>query len=198
MRLARAAAIGALLLVSPSHARADWLITPYLGMGFAGETTFLVLGRGAGESKLTLGASVALLSDGLLGLEADVAHTPRFFQGDDPLELVESSRVTTIGGNLIVAAPLGLTRESLRPYLVGGLGLMQVRTNDIANIFPVDLDLLGLSLGGGAIGLLSERTGVRFDLRHLKAITGEDGPLAAEGVSRLSFWRASLGVIIRY
>ena len=198
MRLARAAALGALLLLSASDARADWLITPYLGMGFAGETTFLVLGRGAGESKLTMGASVALLSDGLLGLEADVAHTPRFFKGEDPLRLVESSRVTTIGGNIIVAAPLGLTRESLRPYLVGGLGLMQARLDDIADIFPLDKDLLGLSLGGGAIGLLSERTGVRFDLRHMKAISGEDGPLAAEGTSRLSFWRASLGLIIRY
>lgn len=198
MRLVRAAAVGALLLISPSTAAADWLITPYLGMGFAGETTFLTFGRGAGESKLTLGASVALLSDGFLGLEADVAHMPRFFQGDDPFELITSSRVTTLGGNVVVAAPLSLTRESLRPYLVGGLGLIQVRIDNIINFVPFERDLLGLTLGGGAIGSLNERAGVRFDLRHLKAITGEDGPFAAEGVSRFSFWRASLGAFIRY
>jgi hypothetical protein len=168
-------------------------------MGFAGETNFLVLGRGAGDSKLTLGGSVALLSDGVLGIEADVGHTPGFFKRDnDALRLVTSSRVTTLGGNVIVAAPLAVTRESLRPYLVGGLGLMQARSDDLVSLFPLDKDLLGLTLGGGAIGLLSERTGVRFDLRHLKAISGEDGPLAAEGASRLSFWRASLGVIVRY
>jgi hypothetical protein len=172
---------------------------PFLGMGFAGETTFLVLGRGAGDSKLTLGGSVALLSDGLLGIEADVGHTPGFFKRDgDPLRLVTSSRVTTLGGNVILAAPLAVTRESLRPYLVGGLGLMQARSDDLVSLFPLDKDLLGLTIGGGAIGLLSERTGVRFDLRYIKAITGEDGPLAAEGTSRLSFWRASLGVIVRY
>lgn len=168
-------------------------------MGFAGETSFLVLGRGAGESKLTLGGSVALLSDGVLGIEADVGHTPGFFKADaDPLGLVTSSRVTTVGGNLIVAAPLAVTRESLRPYLVGGLGLLQARADNIISFEPVDKDLLGLTVGGGAIGLLSARTGVRFDLRHIKAISGEDGPLAADGTSRLSFWRASLGVIIRY
>ena len=174
---------------------------PFVGVGFAGETTFLVLGRGAGESKLTLGGSVALVSDGLLGIEADVAHTPGFFKNDKdplPLRLVTSSRVTTVGGNLIIATPLAVTRESLRPYLVGGLGLMQARIDDLVSVFPLDKNLLGLSLGGGAIGLFSERTGVRFDLRHLKAITGEDGPLAADGTSRLSFWRASVGVIIRY
>jgi hypothetical protein len=199
MRLGRAAALGALLLLHSSQASADWLITPFVGMAFAGETSFLLLGRGAGESKLTFGGSVVLLSDSLLGLEADVAHSPGFFKkDDDPLGLVTASRVTTLGGNLIVAAPLTVTRESLRPYLVGGLGVMQARADDIISLEPVDKDLLALTIGGGAIGLLSERTGVRFDLRHLKAITGEDGPFAAEGTSRLSFWRASVGVILRY
>ena len=198
MRLARAAALGARLLLSAAEARADWLITPFLGMGFAGETNFLVFGRGAGESKLTLGGSVALLSDGVLGLEADVGHTPRFFDSDNPFELNTGSRVTTVGGNLIVAAPLSVTRESLRPYLVGGLGLIQARSDDVASLFPLDGNLLGLTVGGGAIGLLTPRTGVRFDLRHLKAISGEDGPFAAERTSRLSFWRASLGLIVRY
>jgi hypothetical protein len=196
MRLGRAAALGALLLFHPSPARADWLITPYLGMGFAGETTFLLLERGAGESKLTFGASVALLGDGFLGVEGDIAHTPGFFQGDDPLGVIQSSRVTTMGGNVMVLAPLVVTRESLRPYLVGGLGLVQVRIRDEIDLIPQNHDVLGLTLGGGAIGMLSERTGVRFDLRHLKAVTGPSSP--AEGTSRLSFWRASLGVIIRY
>jgi hypothetical protein len=149
-----------------------------------------------GNKKLTLGGSVALLSDGLLGLEADFAHTPGFFQGNALPGLVRSSRVTTLHGNVVVAAPLALTRESLRPYVVGGLGLIQARTGDL--VFPLEKDLLGLSLGGGAIGLISERTGLRFDVRRLKAISGEDGPLARPGRSRLSFWRVSAGVILRY
>src|SRR5262245_54546786 len=111
MRLGRGAALGTLLLLCASRAQADWLITPFLGMGFAGETTFLVLERGAGESKLTIGGSFALVGDGLLGLEADIAHTPNFFQGDDPLGLITSSRVTTVSGNVMLAAPLAITRE---------------------------------------------------------------------------------------
>lgn len=199
MRLGRAAAFGALLLLHSPQASADWLITPFIGMKFSGETTFLVLERGAGERGVTFGGSVALLSNGLLGIEADVAHTSRFFEEDHPpIPLIRSSRVTTIGGNVLVAAPVSFTRESLRPYLVGGLGLIQARVQDLANLLPLKRDLLGLTLGVGANGMLSERTGVRFDLRRLKAITGEGGEFAADGVSRLSFWRASLGVIMRY
>jgi len=183
--------------VAPVDARADWLITPFIGSALGGETTFLVFEQG-GSGKLTIGGSVALLGDGLLGLEADVGHTPGFFQGNDPLGLVLSSRVTTLSGSLVVAAPLTVTRESLRPYVLGGLGLLQARSEDLVGLQPLHQDLLGLVLGGGAIGLVSDRTGVRFDVRHVRAISGEDGPFAPPGRSRLSFWRVSAGVTIRY
>jgi hypothetical protein len=181
----------------PAQASADWLVVPFLGNTFAPETTFLIFEEGAGR-KLTLGASAALMSDGVFGIEGEVGHTPRFFEGSDPLGLVIHSRVTTLSGSLVLAAPLSVTRESLRPYLVGGLGLIQARSSNAGGLFPVTQDLLGLNLGGGAIGFLSPRTGIRFDLRHFKAVTGEDGPLARPGVSRLSFWRATIGVVLRY
>jgi len=197
MRRRLAVALLLLLGSPPATARADWLIIPFLGTSFGGDTNLLIFEEGAGR-KLTLGASVAFLTDGILGLEADVSHTPGFFEGDDPLGLVLTSRVTTVNGNVIVAAPLALTRESLRPYLVGGLGLMQARSKHAAGLFPVEQDLLGLSVGAGAIGFVTERTGLRFDVRHIKAISGTDGPFARPGVSRLSFWRATAGLTIRY
>jgi hypothetical protein len=198
--LIRVATLAILFASAPAAASADWLIMPFLGTAFGGETTFIDLEQGAGQTKLTFGASVALLSDSFLGLEADFGHTPRFFRGDEvPLgPLLVSSRVTTFSGNVVVAAPLTLTRESLRPYLVGGLGLMQARAEDVALILPVEQDLLGLTVGGGAIGMVTPFTGVRFDVRHIKAITGERGQFAREGTSRLSFWRASVALTLRY
>jgi hypothetical protein len=180
-----------------TEARADWLITPFIGTSLAGETNFLVLEEGAG-SRMTLGASVALLTTGIFGVEAEVAHTPKFFEGDDPRGLVLSSRVTTLGGSLLLAAPLALTRESLRPYLVGGLGLLQARLRHAAGVLPLNEDRLGLSVGAGAIGFVTDFTGLRFDVRHIKTISGPDGRFARAGISRLSFWRATVGLTIRY
>jgi hypothetical protein len=205
MRFARAAACSARLAAvtvlcvgaSAAEARADWLITPFVGTSFASETTFLAVEEGAGR-KFTLGGAVALLSDGILGLEAEFSHTPRFFEGSDPLGVVLTSRVTSISGSIVLTVPLSVTRESLRPYLVGGLGLLQARSKDAADFFPLDQDLLGVNIGAGAVGLVSDRTGFRFDLRHIKAASGGDGPLARPGVSRLSFWRATVGVVLRY
>ena len=195
-RVAQLVVALAFVLTAPA-ASADWLITPFIGSSFAPETTFLIFEGGAGR-RLTLGGSIALLGDSLLGLELDLAHTPRFFEGSDPGGLVLTSRVTTLGGNLIVAVPLAVTRESLRPYFVGGMGLIQARSKHAGGLFPVDEDLLGITIGGGAIGFVSERTGLRFDLRHIKAASGADGPFARPGISRLSYWRATAGLVLRY
>jgi hypothetical protein len=185
------------ILVCPSTAAADWLLIPFVGGSFAPETTFLIPEKGAGQ-KLTLGGSVALLSDGVLGLEADVGHTPGFFQGDDPLGLVLSSRVTTVSGSVILAVPLSITRESLRPYVVGGVGLLQTRSRHAGAAIPVEEDLLGAIVGAGAIGMVTFQTGLRFDVRYIKAASGAAGPFAQPGLSRLSFWRASAGLVLRY
>ena len=197
MRWRLAVALLLALSLRPADAYADWLITPFLGNSFAPETTLLVLEAGAGR-KTTFGASVALLGDSLLGVEADIGHTPGFFEGNDPRGLVLTSRVTTLTGNVVIAAPLALTRESLRPYFVGGVGLMEARSTHIGGLFPLDDDLYGLDLGGGAIGFLTRRTGVRFDIRRFRAINGADSPFARPGVSRLSFWRASVGLTLSY
>lgn len=197
--MSRSARVLAALIIwlSPSSAGADWLLTPFIGGSFAPETTFLIFEEGAGRT-LTLGGSVALLSDGIFGIEADFGHTPGFFEGDDPFGLVLSSRVTTLTGSIILAVPLSITRESLRPYVVGGIGLLQARSKHAAGLFPVDKDLLGVTIGAGAIGMVTPRTGLRFDVRYIKAASGADGPLARPGLSRLSFWRGTAGVVLRY
>jgi hypothetical protein len=193
--IALAAAV--LLAAAPSDASADWLLTPFIGGSFAPETTFLIFEEGAGNA-LTLGGSFALLTDGIFGVEVDFGHTPGFFQGDDPRGLVLSSRVTTLPGDVILAVPLSITRESLRPYVIGGVGLLQARSKHAAGLFPVEEDLLGVAVGAGAIGMVTSRTGLRFDVRYLKAASGADGPFARPGLSSLGFWRATAGVVFRY
>lgn len=197
--MSRSARFLAALIVCacPSSAAADWLLTPFIGSSFAPETTLLIFEEGAGRA-LTLGGAAAFLSDGMLGLEAEVGHTAGFFEGSDPRGLVLSSRVTTLTGSLLLAVPLSITRESLRPYLVTGVGLLQARSKHAAGLFPIDQNFLAVDVGAGAIGMIGPRTGLRFDVRYIKAASGADGPFARPGLSRLSFWRGTAGVVLRY
>jgi hypothetical protein len=179
------------------EARADFLITPYVGTVFGGSTTLLDLDVGAASSKhWTFGGSAAWLSDRILGVEVDFSMVPGFFQNSGGTGLVIGSRVTTLTGNVIATLPLSVTRESLRPYVVGGLGLLHASAEDLISLNESG-DWPGLQLGAGAIGLISNRAGVRFDLRHSRALS-RDTTLRGERTSKLSFWRATFGVTLRY
>jgi hypothetical protein len=203
-------ALAVLLLIAlPSRASADWFFTPFFGWDFAGSTTLIDLEYlGASRTKVTIGGS-ALLTHGIFGVEADYAFVPRFFQnpdrGTDPLNpnapqgaTLASSHVQTVTGNLLLLAPLSLTQESLRPYLAAGFGLTHAVSEDILGAVPVNCNLPAFDIGGGAIGMLGERTGLRFDLRRFSTLGGERPSCNAIAEPRVTFWRGTIGVTLRY
>jgi hypothetical protein len=185
---------------SAREARADFLITPFIGTEFGGKTaspTLLDLDLAAGARHWVFGGSAAWLSDQILGVEADIATVPGFLeQSGQMLSLISGSRVSTLSGNVLIAVPLAVSRDSLRPYALAGLGLIHAATADPVSLND-DHDWPGLQVGGGAIGLITRRAGVRFDLRHTRALS-RGVNLRGERSSRLSFWRATVGVTLRY
>jgi hypothetical protein len=186
-----------LTLVNASAARADWFVTPFIGVKFAGSTNFVDLETGGAENtKLTLGACAGVVSDGMLGVEADVGYSPRFFERASG-SLIARSNVLTVMGNVIVTVPRSVTGYALRPFFSGGGGLMHVGIDDIANVFGVDSNLFGINVGGGAVGGLTARTSVRFDLRYFRTVTNESEDSVGFGATRLSFWRLGVGLTIR-
>ena len=189
-----------LLALGPSaDARADWLFTPFIGTSFGTTTSYVVLEPGAANSaQLIFGGSAALLSRGIFGVEADYGYAPHFFERDNRAGEVSGSNVNTLSGSAIFAVPLSVTRESLRPYVIGGLGLMHAAAKDaFFDAVSFNDNFLGYNVGGGAIGLISPRTGFRFEIRHFRSVQNTQSDLTGESSARLSFWRATIGVVIR-
>lgn len=198
MRLARAVTVfAALMLLPASNAAADWLFTPFLGGTFAPQIPIVNLEQSAGTTKVVVGGSTALLSDGIFGIEGDFGYSPRFFERSSQF-LNAGSNVMTFLGNVVVALPLSVTRESLRPYAVGGIGLIHAAAAAlVVQELDIDRNLLGYDLGGGAIGMFDPNVGVRFDLRRFQTVHELENQLTQQR-SHLSFWRATVGVTIRY
>jgi hypothetical protein len=196
VKSARVATVGMALMLLASNAAADWLFTPFLGVTFAPHTALLDLEQSAGSTKGVYGISVSLLTHGLFGVEGDFGYSPRFFERGGR-SVVSGSNVTTLMGNVVVAVPLSVTRESLRPYATGGVGLIHAASAGVADILGVDRNLLGYDFGGGAIGMFDPNVGLRFDLRRFQTVHEVENPVTFAR-SRLSFWRATVGVTIRY
>jgi len=180
--------------VSPAPASADWFLTPFYGVTFGRQTSLVDLEDTTGLTKQVFGGSVSVIGPGIVGFEGDIAYAPGYFQRDGVL--VFGSSLTTIMGNLLITTPLSWTRESLRPYIVGGIGWMRASTEDTLTVLSVNDNLLAIDVGGGVMGFFTDRTGVRFELRYFSSI-GEPEVAASFGAARLSQWRASVGLVLR-
>ncbi len=185
--------VASVLAATPAHA--DFFITPFAGIKFAGDARFIDLDSGASNSKFTLGGMAGVLGNGIFGAEADVAYVPRFFERSSGT-LAARSHVFTMMGNVIVAVPQTITGYSLRPFVSGGAGLMVVNIDDVLDVLPVNSTLFGINVGGGAVGPLTNLVDVRLELRWFKSLTsGNETPLLP--ATALSFWRAAVGLTIR-
>jgi hypothetical protein len=177
-------------------ARADYIITPFVGKTFAAETTFQTA-EGVQTQKWLIGVSAAWLNAGVLGAEIDFGYAPRFFESGQLLTS-SGSNVTSFTGNVIVAVPLSVSRESLRPYLTAGMGILHAGADDLVSAASVDRNLLAVSVGGGAIGFVTPRAGIRFDLRRVRSVSSSVDTTTGTDAPRLGFWRATVGVALRY
>lgn len=192
----RAGLLSLILLVAGTPpAYAEWQIKPFVGVTFGGGTTFVDLEQAAGHPNAAIGVSGTLLGD-VFGVEADFGHAPGFFQRGDQ-RLVLDSSATTLTGNIVVALPRRLAEYTLRPYFVGGAGVMTVRIDDALGILNISRSLQAMDLGGGVTGFLTHRVGVSWDVRYFRSIdrTFESG--LSFGSEQLSFWRANMAVVIR-
>ena len=157
------------LAAAPRSASADWVITPFIGWNFSGSAD--VQGNGGTsfnnqfEKKLDYGVSLASMGAGAVGFEADFGYSPNFFETgtatNNRFDFTNDSNVVTLTGNLIVGAPIGGHGGQIRPYAVGGVGLIRSNVQDTAHVFDVSskndfgFDLYSGTLGAtGMIGFL--------------------------------------------
>src|SRR5687768_16414743 len=123
-----------LVLIAAAPARADWLVTPHLGVAFGGATS---------SQHVTYGASAAWMSHGIFGVEFDASIAPDLLDEDDGVILgIADSNATTLMGNIVFGAPLGA--PGVRPYVVGGAGLIRTRVKDAAEVFDLDDNSFGV------------------------------------------------------
>jgi hypothetical protein len=200
MRRARgmlALAAYVLLALTTSASAAEWQLKPFLGGTYGGNTTYVVVPQTGAPAHLVFGASGMFLGD-IFGVEGDFGHTSGFFQDEaNPFnQLVTDSGVTTTTGNIVVALPRRLAEYTLRPYIVGGAGVMHI-TIDYRLLPPISSTLKTMDLGAGVTGFLTKHLGVTWDVRYFRTIdrTIEGGQ--SIGSEHLSFWRASMALAIR-
>ena len=180
----------ALVLLTALPARADWLLTPYLGVTFGGDTE---------GQHITYGGSIGWMGAGVFGFEFDGAFAPDVFDTDDGVDLpIRDSNATTLMANLILGAPIG-GAAGVRPYVSGGAGLIRSRVADVDEFFDVDDNSFGVNVGAGVMGFVRENFGIRGDVRYFRGV--QDAELGSGidlDLGAFDFWRGTFGVTFRF
>lgn len=199
----------ALLVAGARPASAEWQYAPFFGWEFGGHTSFVDPEFASDDMHRAFGVVVRRLGGGMFGFEGTVLFVPGFFNdpkrhGNDPAHPENADQITKSGavalmGNLVVAPPLHWNEYGLRPYLSGGLGLLNAYASDEPGAIQLRQWLFGANVGGGAVGFLTERTGLRFDLRffsNVRNVTDTEG-VTFSGRKHLRFWTGSIGLVLR-
>ena len=201
--LLRITIAAAALTAAARPASADWTITPFVGWNFGGSADVNAGAAGQNTStkfkhKADFGVSIAGVGSGAVGFELDFGYSPNFFETTTPdtaFQLSSDSNVTTLMGNLLIGAHGG----AVRPYVVGGVGLIRTRVQDVGGLFDVSSkNDFGFDVGGGVNGFFTDNIGIRGDIRYFRGVRGSDEDLAGLGVSDFRFWRASAGVSFKF
>lgn len=195
-------------VAAPRTASADWVLTPFVGWNFNGSAD--VNGNGGSsfsnkfEKKIDYGVSLAAMGGGAVGFEVDFGYSPNFFESgtasNNAFQFTNDSNVTTLTGNAIVGIPIGGKRGgSVRPYVVGGVGLIRTNVTDATGFFDATTkNDFGFDVGGGLMGFFNSNVGLRGDVRYFRTFQNSTDNITGLGLSNFNFWRGSVGVSLKF
>jgi opacity protein-like surface antigen len=182
----------AAVVLAPAQARADGWVTPWIGSAFGSS---IDNGRG------TFGVSAGGMGAGIVGGEVDFGYNPSFFGTQNDFG---NNSVLNFMGNLIVGVPIGGTHGvGLRPYIVGGVGLIRTQIDGNSNLFrPAASDnMFGWDAGAGVMGFFNDHIGLRGEVRYLRGTHDMNTSTGVNSIdfngNKLHFWRPSIGVVFR-
>jgi hypothetical protein len=178
----------------------NWIASGFVGSSF---------GARADSASVDFGGQLAYLYRGAIGGEFLADFAPHF-RINNAL-LADNPNVNSYMLNVIGAVPIG-SDARVQPYVSGGLGGIQLRS-DMVNIVsapigattPANQTKFGGNIGAGVMGFAGN-VGIRGDIRYYRAFNSDVSTNATTAadvfaqnlLSGLDFWRANLGIAVRW
>ena len=203
-----------MLSAFPTPARADWLLTPYLGGVFGGAANSFVVNDidDEFEQRFTLGGSVGYFVNDIFGIEVDYSVSPNFFQftgGTNNFDLLDlDSSVQTLMGNIVLAVPVGGSDGPFRPYVSGGFGTIRTQLRSESDVFDdITSNDSAFNVGGGADLFMGTHVGLRADVRYFRGFESlddedpiEDNPFFDQSIATdvFNYTRGTVGLTFRW
>jgi opacity protein-like surface antigen len=179
--------LGAFAL-TPTSASAQGFISPFIGFDYGGNSG-CPTATDCEDKNSNIGVAGGKLG-AIAGAEVEFGYARDFF-GEAPG--VESN-VLTLMTNVIVGPKIG----AIRPYVLGGVGLIKSRVELTAGSILDSNSDFGWNIGGGVMLMFGEHIGVRGDIRRFKSFSDLDVLGFSLSDEKLTFNRASAGLVLAF
>lgn len=180
---------------TPGVARADFLIVPFVGVNFGGDSGE-ELSDAVDASQYNWGVSFAWMGAGVFGVEGDIGYSDDFFGRTD----AGGSSVLSVSGNVLLGIPFGGQEGfGVRPYGVVGVGVVRPEGDAFPESEAFGDTHVAWNFGGGLMLFFASHVGIRGEIRYFRtfeAVDLFDVDVNARG--DLDFTRGSLGFILRF
>jgi opacity protein-like surface antigen len=192
LRFSMAAILALILLMPAAPARADVVLTPYVGSLFGGDLS---------GNTAAFGANAAFMGGGIFGAELGFNYAPEFIKAT--VNTPDTAQMSLMG-NLIVGIPIMDSDQPghLRPYLTGGAGLFRLSSQESQFFRGVTSNNFALNFGGGVMAFFNEHIGVRGDVRYFRTLTDSDTESGIDDLNfnlgDLNFWKWDVGAAFKF
>lgn len=174
------------LLSVTRAASAQAFISPFFGYNVGGDAA-CPAAASCPEKSVNLGVAFGSLN-AIFGFEEEVGYSKNLFRDTTAGE----SSVVTLMSNVIVGPLLGY----VRPYGVGGVGLMKTKAALTPSSFlAVSSSDLGWNVGGGLM-VSYGHIGIRGDVRVYRSVNELEGGLSGRN-AKVHFGRVAVGLVIQ-
>ena len=206
---------------TPTKAASDERPGHWIASGFVGSN----FGNNAQPSSMAFGGALGYLFHDQWGAEFDAGITPDFQLQNSAFGAGVTPRINSFMANGVWAATLGSAPE-WQPFVSGGVGALSLRSGLVTgttNAFDVDDSRFGANIGAGVMAF-SGSWGFKADVRYFRAAGAYNATpalytpaltttpsmltptltntsanaLADAALSGLHFWRANVGLAIRW
>jgi hypothetical protein len=192
LRFAVVTVLAMFLLVPAAPARADVVLTPYIGSLFGGDLS---------GNRTAYGATASFMGGGAFGAEFGFNYAPKFVGATVSNEDVAQM---SLMGNLIVGIPIGSSDAAghVRPYVTGGGGLFRLTSNESQFFDSINSNNFAVNFGGGVMAFFNEHVGIRGDVRYFRTLTDSDPSSGVDDLNfrlgDLNFWKWDVGAAFKF
>jgi opacity protein-like surface antigen len=176
------------LALTSTPVSAQGFIVPFIGFDYGGDSG-CPIATGCEDHNSNIGVAAGKMG-AIAGAEFEFNYARDFFGDTEGVD----NNLLTLMANVFVGPKIA----AVRPYVIGGMGLIKTHVEFTTGSFLDSSNNFGWNLGGGLMVMFGEHVGARGDVRRFQSFTDQNILGFGLADEKIGFNRATIGLVLAF